>query len=293
MNLLLQDMGLDATEIEFYVVVAKALQAFEMEVTGKSRLTKILPKCYLGHYETEGEGKRRFFVVALEDLMKAGYTQYDFNNGLSLADVKPMVTSMATLHAVSYVYASVKSVDWSKAFPNMSDLPKNTYHPSVTKLVNEALTIYMKTDDPDKQARLETFSTKLEGDWARLVTGSKHKCIVHGDFWATNAMRSPDPSAPTSTLLDFQVSSCGHPMYEIGVAILYNPDVEQVEGHRYELLEQYYNTFNEIVEELDVKKKVAPFWESFEEIKKDFDNEGYLSALRFALPRAFLQERYT
>ena len=286
-NDLLIALGMDLTEVDFYAKVAKALIAFELEAVGKSRLANFIPKCYLGLCDTE---EKRFFVVALEDLRKKGFIQFDFNNGVDLVYIKPMLTSMATLHAVSYVFATVKSVDWMQFFPNMNSQPQHLCHASVEKVINDGVNIYMKLDNPDKQARLETFASELLDAWAKLLANSSHKCLVHGDFWATNILRRPEDDS--CMMLDFQLTSCGHPMAEIGVAMLYNPVISQAEGHRYELLEHYYNTFNKIVKELDVEKKVAPFWESFEEIRKEFDTEGYINALRFALPRSFLLDRY-
>ena len=280
-------LGMHHTEVDFYTKVAKALTAFELEVVGKSRLANIIPKCYLGVHDTE---EKRHFVVALEDLSKRGYVQYDFNNGVDLVYIKPMLTSMATLHAISYVFATVKSVDWMQFFPNMNNQPKHMCHTGVQKVINSGVNIYMRLDNPERQARLKTFASKLQDSWAKLLANSSHKCLIHGDFWATNTLRHPEDDS--CMMLDFQLASSGHPMAEIGVAMLYNPVISQAKGHRYELLEHYYNTFNKIVKELDVDKKVAPFWESFEEIRKEFDTEGYINTLRYALPRSFIMERY-
>ena len=287
---LLADLGADITEIDYYNRIHVALSSFERERSGSSRLQTVVPRCHLGHYE-ENEDRGRFFVLALEDLGQMGYTMFDFDKGMSHAETKTMLKSMAILHATSYVFANVKGVDWTEYYPTMSNLPQHIHHPSFQMLLNSSVTKYMRTGDVYRDEKLASTVDKFSSDIAKLVVGSEHKCLLHGDLWATNLMRDPDNS--NCVMLDFQLVTCGDPMYEIGAAILLNTNIAELEGGRLDkLLRFYYKTFGEIVTDLDKEGSVKPYWESFLTLQDRFNTEGYLSALRFALINAHNMERF-
>ena len=284
---LLLDMKMDITEVDFYNVLFKKIKEFEIGQVGVSRLAEVMPKCYLAFYDTDGND--RTFVLALEDLVVQDYKMFNFNDGMNREEVKQMLDTVVILHAVSYVFANKKSVNWTSYFPTLSNMPKHIDNPVFKQLLNDSLSKYLKTGDAGKDKQLADFASKMEADLTELMADDRHKCLVHGDFWTTNIMYRKDGRCK---LIDFQFVTCGDPMFDIGLVLLFNSNIEEVKDHFDNLLRHYYMTFNSIAASLDRDGKVPMPWKSFDELKASFESEGYLSSLRFSLINSLLLDKY-
>ena len=290
MRKLLLDMRMDVTEVDFYRKVLKRLQKFEVEQTGKSLLSEVIPKCYLGHYDQDVNNQGSLgFVLALEDLVEQGFTMFDVNNGMNHQEIRQMLDAIAVLHAVSYTFATVNSISWPEYYPSMSKYSEHVNNPVMKSLLDETLNRYLKSDDADRDKRLAEFVSKMEEEMSKLLAKDSYKCLVHADFWTTNIMHGKDG---TCKLFDFQFATCGDPMFDVSLVLLFNSNIAEVKDDIGDLLRHYYMTFNRIVASLDRKGTVPLLWKSFDEIKANFEREGYLSALIFGLINCLLMDKY-
>ena len=281
MGRLLLDMRADVTEVDFYCKVLKEIKKFELNRAGKSYLSEVVPKCYLGYYDQDVSNRETVgFVLALEDLVRQGFTMLDIDKGMNLQEAREVLGSIAVLHAVSHTFATVNSIDWTKDFPTLSNPLEYINHPVLKKLADRCLHSCLKTGDTDKDRRLMTFSANMQHDLAVKRSKGTHKCLVHADFYLSNLMRQP--SSGKCKLIDFQFVTYGDPMFDVGLVLLFNSNIESVKDSFPELLRHYYTIFNDIVTSLAPDESVLAPWKSFDELINSFETEGYLSALRYS-----------
>ena len=284
------DQRMDATEVDFYCKVLNMLQKFEVEQMGKSLLSEVIPKCYLGYYDKDVSNPGSLgFVLALEDLVEQGFTMFDVDKGMNHQEIRQMLDTIAVLHAVSYTFATVNSVSWPEYFPTMSKFSEHMRHPFMKSLLDETLNVHLRSDNANRGKRLANFVSGMGQGLAGLLAKDSYKCLVHADLWTTNIMHGKDGACK---LFDFQFATCGDPMFDVSLVLLFNSNITEVKDDIDDLLQHYFMTFNRIIASLDRKGTVPMLWKSFDALKANFEREGYLSALMFGLMNCLLLDKY-
>jgi thiamine kinase-like enzyme len=205
-----------------------------------------LPKCFTafaGNEKAPG-------VLIMEDMSSNASVIPSIVDGLSLPQILEATKALAKLHG----WSLITSTDWRSRIKDLSAL-KSILEPMFITLLPGYETVKEKfpkqfgSIDVAKLRRLLSFD-KMQESYS-IHRPHMEDVLVHGDYWANNIMfekKSDGTSGDRiSAVIDFQLSSRGNPMVDLGRLMSWSVSQDIRRSHIDQILHHYYKNLKSIV----------------------------------------------
>jgi len=184
-------------------------------------------------------------LILLEDLGDRATVLGDGTLSLDYAHLLKLVGALASLHA----WCLTTEEKWSPKFQTIADRLQffESFKPMMIQGVKK-----LKETHPDMFGRLdEEKFMKLFVPEEALRLNMSHRqwmpdVLIHGDFWANNAMFNKLPDGGMGeelvALIDWQMCLAGNPMTDLGRVLSMSADNEIRENRLEDLVKHYYDS---------------------------------------------------
>ncbi|KAK4318723.1 hypothetical protein Pmani_010295 [Petrolisthes manimaculis] len=222
----LRDGNLALREVEFYKYAAS--EEFKL-FCHKSGMQNLIPELYWAGID----GDR--LTVVLEDLCCRKYKTLIPSEGISLSQVKIILSAIATVHAAGF-----HSIN--RYGSHQLDMPWNTafLQKSVEVGLGRLTGIYSNTP---LAGTFKVFFLHLENLLHSDHCHSFLRTLIHGDLWTGNVMFSTDEKSVS--IFDWQFAHFGNPVCDIIILLILSSSPSVYEDHLIEVLECYWESFKE------------------------------------------------
>ena len=298
----LMKMNRPVTKEAIYYTKARYMLAKE-----HPQLNEIIPKCYHGYTNYEGQLRPTFCmkycclfcwwptmkyengILILEDLSKSGFGSLDKNVIPTFDQVKLAFEALAHFSGSWLKYLNnPDKYDNERITKNEVDYLYKVNFPlfilkkSFEKSFKSIVQLMKNRNEPQELInKVENYGkNRAFPEIKRILTSgedSKFSTIIHGDFWLNNIMFSDDRKSVK--LIDFQMCAKRHPSNDIWYFLYNSTDQEFRKKYSDDLIKAYYEVFSQYFDKLDQDH-------SFEVFKKEVDDfrvYGFLMGI-FAMP---------
>lgn len=257
-------------EVEFYTNIIPELIKFQE--TRTDNVFQAIPKCYLARQD----------LLIMEDLRTRDFRMPDRKNGLSVDEVKTVLTQVATLHSLSLAYKfenpkqfeSLKKPIQEGIFCSSNELWYKKYYEQLTNNAINMVTDILPTDSKYVRAMKDFIdSPSFFSEMVRLVhTESQLSAICHGDCWANNFLfkYNCDGDVQEVCLVDFQLIRYSSVALDIA-NLLYCCTSKSMREDNLHLFIKHYTT--ELYKSLKVLCKLPEFLDTEEKLETLFSSE--------------------
>ena len=247
------EAGFDVREIHFYTTLLPALQQFciaqgDSSGGGEGLPWWPVPPCFYAKYRQGSDS-----VLVLENMKSSGYAVQDFTRGLSLAQAKAAVQSIARIHASALVYRIKLDVDLGQAFPFLfrPEAAAESYQQLLERGLPQ-LASFLHTSAADLPelhavlAKLHKLRPRARETIANLLRpASAIATLTHTDFWCNNLLfrSSASSDAVECSVIDWQMATYSRPTNDLALLLVTSVSGEVRRNETPVILDAYWTSF--------------------------------------------------
>ncbi|CAG9830311.1 unnamed protein product [Diabrotica balteata] len=241
----------DAYEREIYLYehVFEEFKKFQEQYNIVDQFTSV-PKAYLCSSEDGHEG------LLMENLKTQGYKLWNKKLPMNPGHVKAVLKEYAKFHAVSLAMKDKSPEQFSKltakVYANVFEAnPSFNNEERLKEFVASAMAsgYEVVAGDSELTECLKRVESKVNNAFFKKLKKEKYKLVInHGDCWCNNFLfKYEDPEKienPSSLrILDWQLSSCSTPAYDISYFFIVNSSKEIFDDYK-TYLKLYHDTLS-------------------------------------------------
>jgi len=257
------EAGFDVREIHFYTTLLPALQQFCIAQgdngprgNEEAWVEWPVPPCYYAKYRQGSDS-----VLVLDNMKASGYCVEDFARGLSLAQAKAAVQSIARIHASALVYRVKLDVDLGQAFPFLfrPEAAAESYQQLLERGLPQ-LASFLHTSAADLPqlhavlAKLHKLRPRARETIANLLRpASAIATLTHTDFWCNNllfrassaarAMATATEEVVECSVIDWQMATYSRPTNDLALLLVTSVSGEVRRNETSVILDAYWASF--------------------------------------------------
>lgn len=229
-------------------------------------------------------------LFVFEDVSRLGYKMPHFKETMTIDALKATVKTLARFHAQSYIYEETRSKELGKPYRIWDEFSEYLQEPAFGKIWRDtgrnAVIEYLKQFSkhkarPDFIEKINEIMPMLYEKAIDLMKPSNkyRNAVVHRDLWSNNIFIKGDGTSELHALIvDFQTVIYTSPMLDLSSLIYFNTLKACRDSYGNKLIELYYNTLSDILEEANVNIETV--------LSKDDLMEAYNYSLLFGMTQA-------
>ncbi|CAB3233417.1 unnamed protein product [Arctia plantaginis] len=209
-----------------------------------ANLQYVIPRCYYLQKEYCKE------AIVMQNMYAEGFRPYSHEMFLDVDHIIIALKSLAKLHGLSFLleYKHPELYnDISKVCVPLTEESGKRYMEIMKDRLNKAI---KKFEGTEYVPLLQRLNHNCSTFFKLGATSVQRTCICHGDIWKENILyRYEDNKPATACLIDYQNTRISCSAYDTLYLILSSTNTDVRRKHYYQLLDIYYDTFQEMLKE--------------------------------------------
>ncbi|CAG9792564.1 unnamed protein product [Diatraea saccharalis] len=214
-------------------------------------------------------------IIVLQDLKDIGFgidERISKFEELNYKQTKLILTQLAKLHALSFVYEKVEKENFDKVKEKFADILFQEKFLTKSKLRNyffESYDMSLKfVTNIEAKKKLNELRNKLVHILRFYTQPSKHNVLCHGDVWLNNILFKEEGEEDEICFLDYQVMRYCSPVIDI-IYFMYLSTTSKFRSENFEDLQQvYYDSLKSFLNLYDLNvNNIYPWTEFIDELK--------------------------
>ncbi|KAE8741930.1 EcKinase 11 [Frankliniella occidentalis] len=240
----------DLREISFYTKVVPDLEALDPDQALP------IPRCYFARYAPATDVSAPESLLVLDNLKAAGYKGQPFSLGLTLAQARAALASVARLHALTLVL-KLRDPDarpLSERYPFLFAAERASE--SYQELVERGMPLPGMEAVARALARLRPLTKDLMTEL--LAPSGSLALITHTDFWCNNLLFKDQEGDGElqCAVLDWQMATYSRPTNDVALLLLSSLPTQLRRDNETDLVDTYWRTFTSTTARLGVDVEV-------------------------------------
>ncbi|XP_063832599.1 uncharacterized protein LOC135081744 [Ostrinia nubilalis] len=207
----------------------------------------LMPTCYYICKEYCKE------AIAMENMCSRGFTPYTQSPFLDYAHIAVSLKSLAKFHALSFILKENEPETFKEVEIVCVPFTQETNKRFMEIILDRLQKAIEKFNGTGYVEVLNELRSNC-GMYVEAAASSIQKpCICHGDIWKENILFKYEGQKPTNAcLIDYQTVRISSAAYDTLFLITTSTNSHLRKKHYYELLDLYYNTFDQILRDANL-----------------------------------------